>query len=78
MDNRTKIVIVLSREKEAKDETYLGQHPRMLKQQRHQKNFVVFFEISKMIVLYSSSREREQKERKETLSKEGQTFWYKK
>jgi hypothetical protein len=77
MDNRTKIVIVLSREKEAKDETYLGQHPRMLKQRRHQKNFV-FFEISEMIVLYSSSREREQKERKETLSKEGQTFWYKK
>ena len=67
MDNRTKIVIVLSREKEAKDETYLCQHPRMLKQQRHQKNFVVFFEISEMIVLYSSSREREQKERKETL-----------
>jgi hypothetical protein len=77
MDNRTKIVIVLSREKEAKDETYLGHHPRRLKQQRHQKNFV-FFEISEMIVLYSSSREREQKERKETLSKEGQTFWYKK
>ena len=76
MDNRTKIVIVLSREKEARRKTYLGQHPRMLKQ-RHQKNFV-FFEISEMIVLYSSSREREQKERKETLSKEGQTFWHKK
>ena len=62
MDNRTKIVIVLSREKEARRKTYLAQHPRMLKQ-RHQKNFV-FFEISEMIVLYSSSREREQKERK--------------
>jgi hypothetical protein len=32
MDNRTKIVIVISREKEAKEETYLDQHLRMLKQ----------------------------------------------
>ena len=61
MDNRTKIVIVLSREKEAKEETYLGQHPRMLKQ-RHQKNFV-FFEISEMIVVFVFARARTEGEK---------------